>query len=258
MPSSHLPRTPCDKFVYEFLCDFLGIVGGYGLRHMYSHCIQTSCIFLLRGLRGNPGLFRTETVRRLYGNRAMSVQLPSSLRSLRTEIVRSLCGDRHSHGAHAGIVQCHLRHVYGLRSYNFSKFVKLLAKPNHRGHGARESVRKSHSRLLPPQGGLAEAARKGGYGQDTGSVDSSQAKCELGISHVNLHHHWGHPPLQHGMYMYMHAGQANVLSTLLMGHTYVNTSRCGVECRKNVQSGMWYISASEVMHRMLFQVHVYM
>ena len=37
------------------------------------------------------------------------------------------------------------------------------------------------SRLLPPHGGLAEAAQKGGYGQDTGSVDPSQAKCELGI-----------------------------------------------------------------------------
>ena len=35
---------------------------------------------------------------------------------------------------------------------------------------------------LPPQGGVAEAARKGEYGQDTGSVDPSQAKCELGIN----------------------------------------------------------------------------
>ena len=111
----------------------------------------------------------------------MSVQLPSSLRSFRTEIVRSPCGDRLSHGARAGIVQCHLGHVYGLRSYDFSKFVKLLAKPNRRGRGARESVRKSHSHLLPSQGGLAGAARKRGYGQDTGSVDPSHAKCELGI-----------------------------------------------------------------------------
>ena len=93
----------------------------------------------------------------------MSVQLPCSLRSLRTEIVRSPCGDRPLHSAHAGIVQCHLRHVYGLQAYNFFEFVKLLAKPNRRGRGARESVRKSHSRLLPPQGGLAEAAQKGGW-----------------------------------------------------------------------------------------------
>ena len=63
----------------------------------------------------------------------------------------------------------------------FFQICKLLAKPNRRGCGARESVRKSHSRFLPPQGGRAEAARKGGYGQDTGSVDPSQAKCELGM-----------------------------------------------------------------------------
>ena len=116
----------------------------------------------------------------------MSVQLPCSLRSLRTEIVRSPCGDRPSHAARAGIVQCHLRNVYGLRACDFFKFVKLLAKPNRRGRGARESVRKSHSRLLPPHGGLAEAARKGGYGQDTGSADQSQAKCELGIKHGRI------------------------------------------------------------------------
>ena len=113
MPSSHLPRTPCDKFVYDFPCDFWGIVGGYGLRRMCSHCLRAFCDFFY-------GASGTETVRRLYGNLAMSVQLPCSLHSLRTEIVRNPCGDQPSHGVHAGIVQCHLRHVYGLRAYNFS------------------------------------------------------------------------------------------------------------------------------------------
>ena len=111
---------------------------GYGIcvHIVYGHRAISST-----GPRGQPGVNPyTETVRRLYGNRAMSVQLPCSLRSLRTEIVRSPCGDRPSHGARAGIVQCHLRHdifVYGLRSYDFFKFVKLLAKPNHGGRGAR-------------------------------------------------------------------------------------------------------------------------
>ena len=41
----------------------------------------------------------------------------------------------------------------------------IPAKQNRRDRGARESVRQSHSRLLPPHGGLTEAARKGGYGQ---------------------------------------------------------------------------------------------
>ena len=74
-----------------------------------------------------------------------------------------------------------------LRAYDFFKLVKLLAKPIRRGRGARESIQKSHSRLLPPQGGLTEAAQKGGYGQDTGSVDPSQAKCELGITTSSTH-----------------------------------------------------------------------
>ena len=178
MPSSHLPRTPCDKFIYDFPCDFGGIVGGYGLRHMCSYCLRASCNFFY----GASGATRGKSVdcaEIVYGNRAMSVQLPSSIRSLRAEIVRSPCGDWPAHGAHAGIVHCLYDMSTGYGLTIFSKFVKLLAKPNRRGHGARESVRKSHSRLLPPHGGLAEAARKGGYGQDTRSVDPSQAKCEL-------------------------------------------------------------------------------
>ena len=44
--NSHLSRAPCDKFVYDFLCNFGGIVGGYGLRRMCSHCLRASCNFL--------------------------------------------------------------------------------------------------------------------------------------------------------------------------------------------------------------------
>ena len=165
MPSSHLPRTPCDKFVYDFPCDFGGIVGGYGLRHMCSHCLRASCDFFY----GASGATRSKSVERLCGDCAEIVQCQCSCRAVSA---------RKSYKAHAGIV---LRTVpvrglcnatydmstgYGLTI--FFRFVKLLAKPNRRGRGARESVRKSHSHLLPPQGGLAEAARKGGYGQDTG------------------------------------------------------------------------------------------
>ena len=163
MPSSHLPWTPCDKFIYDFPCDFLGIVGGYGLRRMCSHCLRASCDFFY----GASGATRGKSVQRLCGDCTEIVQCQCSCHAVSAasaEIVRSPCGDRPSHGARAGIVQCHLRHVYGLRAYDFFQFVKLLAKPNRRGRRARESVRKSHSRLLPPQGGLAEAAWKGGYG----------------------------------------------------------------------------------------------
>ena len=116
MPSSHLTRTQCDKFVYDFLC--------------------SCCAVSPQPPHGN----HTEPMRgSAWG----------------------LCNATYDRST----------------AYDFVKFVKLLAKPNRRGRGARESVRKSHSRLLPPQGGLAEAA----WG-DTGSVDPSQAKCELGIT----------------------------------------------------------------------------
>ena len=100
----------------------------------------------------------------------------------RTEIVRSPCGDRPSHGARAGIVQCHLRHVYGPTVLRFFQIVKLLAKPNRRGRGARESVRKSLSRPPASAGRPRGGPPERGYGQDTGSVDPSQAKCELDIT----------------------------------------------------------------------------
>ena len=154
------PGRRAKNIVYDFPYDFGSIVGGYGLRRMCSHCLRASCDFFY----GASGVTRGKSVQRLCGDCTEIVQCQCSLRSLRTEIVRSPCGDRPSHGARAGIVQCHLRHVYGLRAYDFFKFVKLLAKPNRRGRGDHESVRKSHSRL-----------------QDTGSVDPSQAKYELGI-----------------------------------------------------------------------------
>ena len=130
---------------------------------MCSHCPTGIVQFLLRGLGGQPGVNRyrdcAEIVRKSCNVSAVAVQSPQPPHGNRTEPVRESafarcpCGD---------CAMPPIRHVYGLRSYDFSKFVKLLAKPNRRGRGARESVRKSHSRLLPPQGGLAEAARKGG------------------------------------------------------------------------------------------------
>ena len=51
MPSSHLPQTPCDKFVYDFPCDLLGIVAGYGIcvHIVYEHRAISST-----GPRGQP------------------------------------------------------------------------------------------------------------------------------------------------------------------------------------------------------------
>ena len=177
---------------------------GYGVcvHIVYEH----RAIFLYRPSGASRGKsVQIEAARRLYGNRAISVELPCSLRSLQTVIIRSPCGFhaeaarrwcgdlsatmqfssvRSLCGALAGILRCHydLSTGYGLYKYNFSNLYNF---PLNKIVEAAEPVnpyKKSHSRLLPPHGGLAEATQKGEYGQDTGFVDSSQTKCELGIS----------------------------------------------------------------------------
>ena len=102
MPSSHLPRTPCDKFVYDFPCNFLGIVGGYGLWHMCSHYLRSSCD-IFYGASGQPGVnpYRdcAEIVRKLCNVSAVAVQSPHPPHGNRTEPVRGSafarcpCGD---------------------------------------------------------------------------------------------------------------------------------------------------------------------
>ena len=103
MPSSHLPRTPCDKFVYDFPCDLVGIVGGYGLWLMCSHCLGASCDIFYAA----SGATRDKSVQRLCRDFTeivpMSVRLPCSLPQPphwnRTEPVRGSafaqcpCGD---------------------------------------------------------------------------------------------------------------------------------------------------------------------
>ena len=128
------------------------------------------------GPRGQPGVnpYRdcAEIVRKSCNVSAVAVQSPQPPHGNCTEPVQGSAFAR----------DCAMPPTTDLRAtvLRYFIFLKLLAKPNRRGRGACESMQKSHSHLLPPQGGLAEAARKGGYGQDTGSVDPSQAKCELG------------------------------------------------------------------------------
>ena len=91
--SSHLPRTPCDKFVYDFPCDFGGIVGGYGLRRMCSYCLRASCDFFY----GASGATRGKSVHRLCGDCTEIVQCQCSCRAV------SAASARKSYGARAGI-----------------------------------------------------------------------------------------------------------------------------------------------------------
>ena len=53
----------------------------------YAFTLCTSIVrFLVQALGGRPGQSHTEAARRLYGNSEISVQLPCTLRILRTEI----------------------------------------------------------------------------------------------------------------------------------------------------------------------------
>ena len=104
MPSSHLPRTPCDiKFVYNFQCDFWGIVGGYirATAYVYYEHRAISCT----GPRGQAGVnpYRkcAEIVRKSCNVSAVAVQSPQPQppHGNRTEPVRGStfarcpCGD---------------------------------------------------------------------------------------------------------------------------------------------------------------------
>ena len=99
MPNSHLPRMPCDKFVYDFPCNFLGIVGGYGVwatptAYMCSHCVRASCDFFY----GASGATRGNlSVQRLCGDCTEIVQCQCSCRAVSTASAWK------SYGARSGI-----------------------------------------------------------------------------------------------------------------------------------------------------------
>ena len=103
MPSSHLPRTLCDKFANDFLCDFCGIVGGYGLRHICVHIVYWHCAISSTGPRRQPGVnpYRdcAEIVRKSCNVSAVAVQSPQPPHGNRSEHVRRSafalcpCGD---------------------------------------------------------------------------------------------------------------------------------------------------------------------
>ena len=102
MPRLHLPRSSYDLFVYDFLYDFFGIVGGYKLRRMCLHCLRSPYDFFWRETRTTlyrdladivrqPQSYRTIIVlssRPPYINRTMPVRWPCGSRK---ELVRWLC-----------------------------------------------------------------------------------------------------------------------------------------------------------------------
>ena len=94
---------------------------GYGIciHIVYGHRAISST-----GSRGQPGVnpYRdcAEIVRKSCNVSAVAVQSPQPPHGNRTEPVRGSAFAR----CPCGIVQCHLRHVYGLRSYDFFQICK--------------------------------------------------------------------------------------------------------------------------------------
>ena len=69
MPQLHLLRSSYDLFVYDFLYDFFGIIGGYKLQRMWLHCLRSPYDFFGDKLEQNF----TETLRISYDNRKVIV-----------------------------------------------------------------------------------------------------------------------------------------------------------------------------------------
>ena len=110
---------------------------------MCSHFLRASCDFFY----GASGATRGKSVQRLCGDCTEIVQCQCSCCAVSASSARKSCGDRTLHGARAGIVQCHLRHVY----FSLSQIVE-----------AAEPVNPYEN--LTAASCLAEAAQKGGYG----------------------------------------------------------------------------------------------
>ena len=124
-------------------------------------------------LYGASGATRGKSVKRLCGDCTEIVQCQCSCRAVSAA---SAASARPSHGARAGIVQCHLRYVYGLTIFsNLSNFSRNQIVE------AAEPVN-PYENLTAASCLRREASRRPHEKGDTGSVDQSQAKCELGIS----------------------------------------------------------------------------
>ena len=99
---------------------------------MHSHCVWASFKFFLYGHLATGRQSRTEAVRRSYGNRAIVVQLPCSLRRFCTGIVRRSCGF-HTEAARRCAVA--VRGPYDQRTKNYylksCDFHKNTARPPH-------------------------------------------------------------------------------------------------------------------------------
>ena len=89
MPRLHLLRSSYDLFVYDFPYDFFGIVGGYKLRRMCSHCLRSP---LRRQTRTKPYRDLADIVRQPQGYRTIIVLSSRPPYTNRMMPVRRPCG----------------------------------------------------------------------------------------------------------------------------------------------------------------------
>ena len=94
MPRLHLPRSSYDFFVYDFLYDFFGIVGGYKLRRMCLHCLRSPYNFFRRQTRKKLYRDLADIVRQPQGNCTIIVLSSRPPHINRTMPVRWPCGRR--------------------------------------------------------------------------------------------------------------------------------------------------------------------
>ena len=143
MPQLHLLRSSYDLVVYDFPYDFFDIVGGNMLPRLRLHCLRSPYDFFPQGDRTiivpSPWGYRTMTARCQYdfmspawascGDLAATLRVPyderKRLRSffgkndnLKSRVVLRITV-RCTHGDRTMFP----RRVYGLRAYDFFKFV---------------------------------------------------------------------------------------------------------------------------------------
>ena len=112
MPRLHLLRSSYDLFVYDFLYDFFGIVGGYKLRRMRLHYLRSPYDFFRRQTRTKLYRDLADIVRQPQGYRTiivLSSRPPYKSHDARTMILRK------SQGVGTLTVQLSCNYVHGFK-----------------------------------------------------------------------------------------------------------------------------------------------
>ena len=112
MPRLHLPRSSYDLFVYDFLYDFFGIVGGYKLRRMCLHCLRSPYDFSWRQTRTELYRDLADIVGQPQGYRTIIVIFTTSLNESHDARTMTL---RKSEGVGTLIVQFSCNYVHGFK-----------------------------------------------------------------------------------------------------------------------------------------------